>query len=285
MSPSQVKLPEVGVGKKYIKTFGEDGSRGVEFLDGNAELQRRIKDNEWIRWDGVEGSAEQHKEWVLNELRSYTSEERKDEFRYYGVKGGCTYYIHDEETKKSGGYGLFKIEGLLKLEPRDLLAFVFDMSEVTDADDTVVICKYLVNYPGSKKGDPFSAVAYWANNPGFPFYIRDGIDLTAYHKDSDGTMWQMSTSLMGGDYFRSQPGGFAAINRIFGYKLVPQGDGTTNVTLICQTCLGGYIPKSLSNFMVCKVLIDYMKTIEGRVEGRKRTGEHQKLLKQMELDI
>jgi hypothetical protein len=46
-------------------------------------------------------------------------------------------------------------------------------------------------------------------------------------------MWQMSVSLTGGDFFRSQPGGFEeATDRIFGYKLVPQGDGTTRVTCV-----------------------------------------------------
>jgi hypothetical protein len=282
---SRPKLCEVAVGKKYIKTFGEDGSKGMDFLNDNVELQRRIKDDKWIRWDGVEATAHEHGQWVLKELRSWTSPEREGEFRKYGVKEGCTYYIHDEETQKAGGYGLFKIEGSLKLEPRDLLGFVLDMEQVGKLDSTVVLNKFLTTYLGQKKGDPFAAVVYWANNPGFPFYIRDGIDLSTFHKDNDGTMWQMAVSLTGGTYFRSQPGGFGATDRIFGYKLVPQDDGTTNITLICQTCLGGYIPKSLSNYMVCGVLIDYMKTIETCVNERKATGEHQKVLKQMELDL
>lgn len=282
---SQVRISEVAVGKKYVKTFGEDGSKGMAFLEDNDELQRRMKENQWIRWDGVEGTAQEHGKWALKELRSWTSPEREGEFRKYGVKGNCTYYIHDDETQKAGGYGLFKIEGSLQLEPRDLLAFVLDMDQVGKSDSTIVLNKVLATYLGEKKGDPFASIVYWANNPGFPFYIRDGIDLTTYHKDDGGTMWQMSVSLTGGTYFQSQPGGFGATDRIFGYKLVPQGDGTTNVTLICQTCLGGYIPKSLSNYMVCGVLIDYMKTVETSVQERKATGEHQKVLIQMELDL
>ncbi len=279
---SQLQWNKVAVGRKYVKYFGE-GSQGTEFLDDNDELQRRIRDNQWIRWDGVEATAEEHGQWVLQELRSLTSPERAGEFRPYGVKGGCTYYIHEEATKEAGGSGLFKIEGVLTFEPRDLLAFVFDMDQVTKADSTVVLNKFVATYFGKEKGDPFAAVAYWSNNPGFPFCIRDGIDLTTYHKDEDGIMWQMSVSLTGGDYFRSQPGGFEATDRIFGYKLVPQG-GATKVTMICQTDLGGYIPKALSNYMVCGVLIDYMKTIETSVQRRKETGEHQEVLKKMELD-
>ena len=282
---SQVKLSEIAVGKKYVTKFGDDGTKGMEFLDENAELQRRIQENRWIRWDDVEGSAQDHAQWALNEVRSLTRAERQGEFRKYGQKSGCTYYIHDEETKKANGYGLFKIEGTLNLEPKDLLAYVLDMDQVTKGDSTVVVNRIIANYLGKKKGDPFTAVAYWANNPGFPFHIRDGIDLTSYHKDDDGTMWQMSVSLTGGNYFRSQPRGFKATDRIFGYKLVPQEDGTTKTTLICQTDLGGYIPKSLSNYMVCGVLIDYMKTVEKGVRERKETGEHQEVLQQMELDL
>lgn len=279
---SQVQLCEVAVGKKYVKTFGDDGSQGMEFLEENVELQRRIQENQWIRWDGVEGTAQEHGQWALQELRSWTGPERVAEFRKYGVKEGCTYYIHDDETQKAGGYGLFKIEGSLKLEPRDLLAFVLDMEQVGQSDSTVALNKVLATYLGEDKGDPFACAVYWANNPGFPFHIRDGIDMSTYHKDDDGTMWQMSVSLTGGTYFQSQPGGCGATDRIFGYKLVPQDDGTTHVSLICQTCLGGYIPKFLSNYMVCGVLIDYMKTVESSVQARKATGEHQKVLKQID---
>lgn len=166
-------------------------------------------------------------------MRSLPSPERDKEFREYGIKNGCRYYIHDEWTQQAGGYGLFKIEGSLHLPPQDLLAFIFDMEQVVQADNTMVLNKILVTYRGKTKGDPpFLVVVYWSNNPGYPFYIRDGIDLTTYHKDEDGTMWQMSVSLTGGDFFRSQPGGFEATDRIFGYKLVPQGDGTTRVTCV-----------------------------------------------------
>eukprot|EP00934_Nitzschia_sp_Nitz4_P007230 Nitzschia sp. Nitz4//scaffold8_size234185//5292//6134//NITZ4_001226-RA/size234185-processed-gene-0.142-mRNA-1//-1//CDS//3329559713//7220//frame0 len=278
---SQAKMVEVAIGKKYKAKF--EGGKAQEFLDDNEALQQRVKNNKWIRWDGVEGTAEEHGQHVLERLRYLSSPERDSEFRYYGTKAGCTYYIHDEETKAANGYGLFKVEAVLKVEPKDLLAFVFDMEQVGEADETVVLNKVLAMYRGKAVGDPFSAVVYWANYPGFPFYIRDGIDLTTYHKDDDGTMWQMSTSLTGGDYFQSMPGGMAATDRIFGYKLVPSGDGTTKVAMFTQTALYGWIPITLSNWMVCGVLIDYMKTIEEGVAKAKEAGTHQKLLEQLEL--
>lgn len=282
---SQAKLVEVGVGHQYVSKFGSDGTKNLEFLDKNAQLQSCIQQDQWTRWDGVQGTAKEHAGWVLDQLRSLTSPERQEEFRYYGTKSGCTYYIHDKQTREANGYGLFRVEATLKLEPKDLLAFVFDMNQVAKVDNTVVLNKVLATYRGDKVGDPFVAVAYWANNPGFPFYIRDGIDLTAYHKDDDGTMWQMSTSLTGGEYFQSMPGAMCATDRIFGYKLEPQGnDGTTKVTMVTQTMLYGWIPISISNYMVCRVLIDYMFTIEKGVAERKESGEHQTMLKQLELE-
>lgn len=286
---SQAKMGEVVVGRAYQRTFGSDGSKGVEFLDENTELQRRLADNQWIRWDGVEGTAEEHGDWALERMKYWLHPDQDQAFRYYGTKQGCTYYINDEETKAAGGYGFFKIEATLELEPKDLLAIVMDMEAVGKEDKSVVMNKVLSTYRGPKKGDPFSAVVYWANYPGFPFLIRDGIDLTTYRRDEDGeTMWQMSTSLTGGDYFQSMPGGMEATDRLFGYKLTPvvttEGTKQTKVIMICQTVLNGYIPKSLSNYMVCRVLIDYVKSVERAVKERKEDGTHQAMLKQLELD-
>lgn len=280
---SQAKLNEVGVGKSFVKVFGEDGSKNTPFLDDNDALQKRIQENRWTRWDGVEATAHEHAQWVLQQLRSWTSDERHDEFRKYGSYGGADYFIHDEETAAAAGYGFFKIQATLKVEPRDLLAIVFDLEELARNDNTVAMYKIIATYRGKKRGDPFAAVAYWSNNPGFPFWLRDGIDLTSYDRDEDGTMWQLATCLSGGDYFQSQPRAMEATDRLFGYKLVPGADGTTKVTLISQTQLNGCIPKSLSNYMVCRVLIDYMATIEKVVKARKESGDHQKMLEQLEL--
>jgi hypothetical protein len=295
---SQAKLNEIGIGKKYQSKYGTNGSDTPWLNEDNVEVQRRIHDNCWKRsWDGKEGTAHEHAQWVLEQARSLTSAERAHEFRPYGNKNGNQFYIHDAMTIEAGGYGMFKIEATLDVSPQDVLAVVFDMEALASADPTVVLCKVIATYRGTKLGDPFQAVAYWCNNPGFPFAYRDGIDLTTYHRDmeEDGssTYWQLSTSLHGtdqGDHkdsscFKSQ--GIPATDRLFAYKLVPSkndnGSTTTHVTLLSQTVLNGYIPKFLSNRMICTVLMDYMKTIEIQVKRRKESGEHDAMLKQLEL--
>jgi hypothetical protein len=43
--------------------------------------------------------------------------------------------------------------------------------------------KVLKTFLGDNIGDPFAAVVYWSNAPRFPFRIRDGIDVSSYHRD------------------------------------------------------------------------------------------------------
>mmetsp|Transcript_29515 Transcript_29515/g.43141 ORF Transcript_29515/g.43141 Transcript_29515/m.43141 type:complete len:282 (-) Transcript_29515:452-1297(-) len=278
---SNVKLAETSVGEKFRSKL--DNDLNTPWLDNNKTLQTQVSENKWLRWDGVVGTAHDHMDWMHQQAKSLMSEERKGEFREYGERNMCKYFIHDELTQEGDGYGFFKIEGTLQLEPKDLLACCFDFKEMPEIDATVVMMKVLKTYLGEKKGDPFCAAVYWANAPGFPFYYRDGVDLSGYKKDDDGTVWQLGVSAKGND-FVSIPGGISATDRYWAYKLEPQGNGTTNVTLICQTILNGWIPKFLNNYFVCSVLSDYMVNLENEVKKNKESGAHQKLLEQFELD-
>ena len=165
-----------------------------------------------------------------------------------------------------------------------MVACCFDMKGIAAIDRTVVLMKILQKYVGNRQDDPFCLAVYWANAPGFPFYYRDGVDISGYDKDEDGVVWQLSVSARGKD-FVSMPGSIAATDRFWAYRLEPnKKDGTTKTTLICQTILNGWIPKSLSNYFTCSVLIDNMSTTEQQVKKNKASGEHQKLLKQLELE-
>jgi hypothetical protein len=71
-----------------------------------------------------------------------------------------------------------------------LLAFVDESEAIANADKTTVIMmKVLANYLRKEKVDPFNAIINWANNPGFPYGMTDGLDLTGYRKDEDGMVW------------------------------------------------------------------------------------------------
>lgn len=268
------------MGRKFQKALC-DGT-GTPWLDENETLKKQIAENKWLRWDGTTGTAHEHMKWMLEQAKSLISEERQDEFREYGEKRGCKYFIHDELTKNGQGYGFFKLQGTLKLEPKDMVAACYDWDTLAESDKTVVLMKTLKIYQ-EEEGGPFCAAVYWCNAPGFPFYYRDGLDLSGYAKDEDGTLWQIAVTAKGND-FRSMPGALSATDTYWAYKLEPNGDGTTKTTLICQTLLNGYIPKFLSNYMICSVLIDYMTTTEETVKKNKASGKHQELLDRLGLE-
>jgi hypothetical protein len=276
---NQLEILEVAVGKKFQKYYGD--GKDTPWLDNNKSLQKHISENKWTRWDGVEGTAESHMDWIHKQAKSLMSDDRQDEFRPYGKKNGVNYSIHDKLTAEGNGYGFFKLEGTFKIEPKDMVACMFDFGRMVDMDDTIVMMKILKTY--EQKNKSFVNASYWCNAPGFPFYYRDGLDLSGYKKDEDRVFWQFSVSAKGED-FESIPYGMAAQNRYWAYRLVPNGDGTTKVTLICQTELNGYIPKCLSNYIVCGVLSDYMTTAEESIRKNKESGVHQKLLKQLQLE-
>lgn len=265
------------VGHKYRKWYSEVSA---PWLDNNESLQTAIKKNHWVRWDGVEGTAETHMDWIYTNAKSLMSQERRSEYRPYGEKNGIKYFIHDELTKEGRGHGFFLLEGELELEPRDMVAAMFNFSQTAESDPTVVYMKVMKTYKNPKD---FVCAAYWCNNPGFPFSYRDGFDLSGYRKDDDGTMWQLAVSARGKDEFVSMPGALKAVDRYWAYKLTPIGNGKSKVTLICQTQLNGYIPPFLSNYFVCKVLIDYMSTTEEKISKNKQNGSHQSLLKTLDL--
>lgn len=274
------KKPEivgVAVGKKFEKYYG-DGTTTTPWLENNDNLKRRIRDNQWRRWDGVEGTAEFHMEWVQEQTASLLSEERRGEFRPYGGKDGVQYFIHDEMTAAGDGYGFFKLEGTFELDPKDIIACMFDFGLTAEMDDTMVIMKNLQTFVGK---DNFIVAAYWCNAPGFPFYYRDGVDLSSFQKDKDGVVWQVSCTVENQDLPPKNPYAINAVNRCWAYRLEPTANGHTKTTLICQVVLNGWIPKLLSNFMTCSVLADYMRTMEQVVKKNKKSGEHQKLLERL----
>lgn len=283
------QIVSVAVGKKFQKYYG-DGSK-TSWLDEDPLLQKSIQKNQWIRWDGTPGSAQEHIHWMKEQAKSFMSEERHGEYRRYGQHKGVEYFIHDELTNAGKGYGFFKLVGTYDFEPKDLLACMFDFGLTVEMDSTVVLMKILSTYyqndDTKNKGDtahnPFVTAAYWSNAPGFPFLYRDGVDLSGYLIDGDSTVWQLSTSIRAGE-FQSDKNALTAENRYWAYKLEPireKGKIRTRTTLICQTLLNGCIPKILSNYMVCKVLIDYVAKTEEVIKRNKESGKHEILLKRL----
>lgn len=291
-SKEKIEVLSCAAGKKF-ETYHGDGS-STPWLDNDKLLQQSLERNQWIRWDGAVGTAQEHMAWMKAQAQSFMSDERHAEFRPYGKRKGVQYYIHDEMTARGNGYGFFKLVGTFDFEPKDFIACMFDYRLIVEMDETVVLMKTLQTYTQEQKGhNPFVTMCYWCNAPGFPFQYRDGLDMSGYLLDGgdDGTLWQLSTTIRS-EEFQSHPNATAATNRYWAYKLEPvleYCDETksdrirTRTTLVCQTQLNGCIPKFLSNYMLCSVLIDYMAATEEIIHKNKKRGKHAALLKELQL--
>ena len=273
----------------YRHRFDSEGSS--PWLDNNEHLQECLSQNQWKRWDGTVGTAREHMEWTKRQVQSFFSKERQCEFREWGKYDGCQFYIHDKLTNEGDGFGLFKIEGrTYDVEPKDVLRKVFDVHNIVEHGSTCVYYKMLKTFAGTNRGDPYCSAVYWSEAPGFPFYYRDGIDLTGYLKDDndddDGTIWQLGVGV-DIDNFESQPGSIQAVDRYWAYRLQPiEGGKKTKVSIICQSCLNGWIPKFLSNKYVCQVLVEYLPKMEADIQKLKKEDPegYQTKLKELELD-
>ena len=257
------------IGPRYARRYAADAlEQSVPWLDPHWESS--ISTNTWTRWDGTTGTAQEHMIWMRDQVKSLFSEERASEFRPHGQHDGCRFYIHPELTAAGDGYGCFKIEGrVFDVQPRDVLRICFDMQSTIDLDATAVFYKMMKPCTIDNKDAKSSMVlpVYWCNDPGFPFSYRDGIDLTGFLPDQDpnsNVIWQVAVGV-NMDGFSSQPGALQAKDRYWAYRLEPVADGGTKVSIICQCCLHGWIPKFLSNYFVCKVLTDTLGKLEKKI--------------------
>ena len=111
---------------------------------------------------------------------------------------------------------------------------------------------------------------YWCNDPGFPFSFRDGTDLTGFLPDDDDqgnedTIWQVAVGVDLSSSSASQPGAVKAMDRYWAYRLEKVGPQQTKVSILCQCCLNGWMPRFLSNYFVCRVLIDSLRKMEATI--------------------
>lgn len=302
------EIASFAVGKKYTGRYPE--APAAPWLDSLPSWRTCLSSNTWKRWDGTVATAQEHMYWMREQAKALF-DDQNDEFRPYGKHRGCTYYIHDGLTQAGDGYGCFKIHGpvLANVQPRDVLRLCFDMPQIIELDPTCVFYKLMKAYPLTL-GDKTSYVhpVYWCNDPGFPFYYRNGIDLTGFMPDTDdevkdddnekyvgnkgdasdsSVIWQLGVGVTLDDWV-TPPGTVKATDRYWAYRLSPTPDGTgTQVSILCQCCLNGWIPKILSNYFVCQVLIDSLARMERQVHKWKIDEEakqqHEIRLQQLQL--
>ena len=284
------KSNSVAVSKAYERRFPDFPA--APWIDGNPHWRACLRENQWTRWDGTTGTSQEHMAWARDTMKALFG---AAEFRPYGRHDGCEFFIHDDLTQQGHGFGCFKIEGrIFDVQPRDVLRLCFDMSKIIQLDTTTVFYKlypsYAINNNNNNNNETsFVAPVYWSNDPGFPFYVRDGTDLTGFMRDEEdpNVIWQLGVGVAI-DNYTSQPGrALKATDRYWAYRLEPAAGGTgTKVSIICQCCLNGWIPKFLSNYFVCKVLIDSLRTMEKTVAQIKATdaAEYKGILQEMGLE-
>ncbi len=114
--------------------------------------------------------------------------------------------------------------------------------------------------------DRRTSLCLWQAAPGFPFVWRDGLDVSSFHKDSDGVWWQVAVSVPNEMVLYDSSASLRAVDRYWGYRLEPTlslaGRSSTKLTLICQTTLGGWIPTFFVNRAIGDVLAAYVGTVE-----------------------
>ena len=131
--------------------------------------------------------------------------------------------------------------------------------------------------------DGKSMLTYWRASPSPVLRDIDGLDATGFHVDKDGTVWQISTSVV--DVISPLPSANRGIDMFWGYKLEPIEGGRVRVTLICQTKLNNFIPNSLANMKIGQVLSDYIKTAEAKGRELESAGLAEGLIERHKIDL
>lgn len=246
------------------------------------------------RWDGKVGTPKELMSNLAEHLAKYTDPSCEG-FRSTGTAQGIAYEIHDELSAMApSGDAYFRLSGTLAMPARLMLALLMDAGKMGAIDPTVCNLSFLHAFRDEQA--PPSAgqrfLAYWCAMPaaspsGVPFQWREGMDIsgwwpsteTAASAEANGQQvyYQGSVTVLevsGADCLENggsplQPSGrvMHAVDMYWGYRLTERLDAATgqpcvDARLVCQTALGGCLPVGLKNAQVCKVLADYMRSLE-----------------------
>mmetsp|Transcript_17046 Transcript_17046/g.33335 ORF Transcript_17046/g.33335 Transcript_17046/m.33335 type:complete len:308 (+) Transcript_17046:88-1011(+) len=251
---------------------------------GVAPLLRKVSpklmdDAIFTRWDGGRDTAEGHLDWMTEHARKYCDVDCPG-FEPMGIVDSVVYEMHSGLTHQGNGNGYFRLSGEVDISAELITALALDVKTLISEDKTM---RYVNIFHRFGKEDK-TRLSFWVAAPGLPFnrqdpinmYTlmpfawRDGMDLTGWREDSDGTIWQVAVSVPDEvpHFFPSRgrcwrPSSVRALTNYWAYKLEPiDGGKRTKVTLICQSTLNGVLFGALVNPMVGQVLASYIRDIE-----------------------
>ncbi|EOD24225.1 hypothetical protein EMIHUDRAFT_254816, partial [Emiliania huxleyi CCMP1516] len=115
---------------------------------------------------------------------------------------------------------------------RTLLSTLLEPELIGKLDPTTLCLRTLAVLEDGR--DAGAALCHTVAKTGFPFRHRDFVDVTAWKRLPDGTVLQAA---------RSCPTAAASVP----YVLAPAAAGGTDLTLVSQTDLAGYMPTPVTN--------------------------------------
>ena len=251
----------------FVQTF--DGKTNFQ-LDPDAQL---------TAWDGSKRTAEEHFDWMKRHIIQYAKADAPG-FVKEGEIDGVIWENHVELTNKHRNVGYFRLRATVDVDPKTFASLMADPHKLFAMDDTVRIMdfsrtpKYTSNVQGKRK----VWLAYFRQAPGGILPDLDGVDVSGYEVQSDGTVVQASIGMPNvlpnfkGYWY---PKAFRSWDMHWGYTLKPINNGkSSELVLICQHDLRNWmVPISLANRMVGQTLADYVRTAEKVGQGLVATGQ------------
>ena len=126
----------------------------------------------------------------------------------------------------------FRLTAHLECGPDALLSTLLEPELIGKLDPTTLCLRTLAVLEDGR--DAGAALCHTVAKTGFPFRHRDFVDVTAWKRLPDGTVLQAA---------RSCPTAAASVP----YVLAPAAAGGTDLTLVSQTDLAGYMPTPVTN--------------------------------------
>ena len=265
----------------YTKKGHEDVAREVDGLLPIRNLPGL--NSKLTRWDGFQGTIQEISEQCLKEIRQAIDEPRGGDWVDLGRHHGVDREYHVGRTNANKGNRFFRFRSTIQASPQLIIAALMEPTVFGRVDALVRHARPLLDFPDGRH-----RIAYVVAEAGpRPFFSdRDDCALSAYFpphlvKGGKGEWYHVSCTLP--DHFPSVSSAIRNHTQFWGYKLEPfhearTGAIHTRVTLISQTDIFGWLPKSLVNQFIPSVLSDYIRHLEEHVVEMEKRGAPARML-------
>ena len=138
----------------------------------------------------------------------------------------------------------FRLTAHLECGPDALLSTLLEPELIGKLDPTTLCLRTLAVLEDGR--DAGAALCHTVAKTGFPFRHRDFVDVTAWKRLPDGTVLQAARSCPTAAASLA-PTAVRGVVEEWAYVLAPAAAGGTDLTLVSQTDLAGYMPTAVTN--------------------------------------